>query len=194
MNRSTIATLLLIAFYAIYFGKMLLQRRRGIRTNQMGRGEKPRRLLFLERLLSIATYTVVAAELYSIFLGPSPLPSPLPLLGAVLGALGVTVFGLSVYTMGDSWRAGIPQEGNERLITAGIYRYSRNPAFLGFDLLYLGILLLLWNGPLLLFTLFAILMLHLQILAEESTLPATFGEEYLFYTRQVNRYLGRRTT
>ena len=43
-----------------------------------------------------------------------------------------------------------------------------------------------------LFTVFAIVMLHLQILQEERYLTATFGTEYLRYRHQVFRYLGRR--
>ena len=43
-----------------------------------------------------------------------------------------------------------------------------------------------------LFTVFAIVMLHLQILQEERYLTAAFGAEYLKYRHQVLRYLGRR--
>ena len=41
------------------------------------------------------------------------------------------------------------------------------------------------------FTVFAVSMLHLQILQEERYLTATFGAEYLKYRHQVLRYLGR---
>ena len=43
--------------------------------------------------------------------------------------------------MRDFWRAGIPETDKTELVTEGIYQISRNPAFLGFDLLYIGILL-----------------------------------------------------
>lgn len=43
--------------------------------------------------------------------------------------------------MRDSWRAGISETDKTELVTEGIYQISRNPAFLGFDLLYIGILL-----------------------------------------------------
>ena len=42
------------------------------------------------------------------------------------------------------------------------------------------------------FTVFAIVMLHLQILQEERYLTTTFGAEYLAYQHRVFRYLGRR--
>ena len=43
--------------------------------------------------------------------------------------------------MRDFWRAGISETDKTELVTEGIYQISRNPAFLGFDLLYIGILL-----------------------------------------------------
>ena len=42
------------------------------------------------------------------------------------------------------------------------------------------------------FTVFAIVMLHLQILQEEKYLEATFGESYLVYKEQVFRYFGKK--
>ena len=43
--------------------------------------------------------------------------------------------------MRDSWRAGIFETDKTKLVTEGIYQISRNPAFLGFDLLIIGTLL-----------------------------------------------------
>jgi len=42
-------------------------------------------------------------------------------------------------------------------------------------------------------TLWAIIMLHLQILQEEKYLPTVFGDEYLAYRKKVCRYFGRKT-
>lgn len=77
------------------------------------------------------------------------------------------------------------------LVTTGIYRFSRNPAFLGFDLMYVGVLLLYGNLLTLCVSAFAIVMLHLQILQEERYLVKTFGAPYQEYCRRVSRYLGR---
>ena len=58
--------------------------------------------------------------------------------------------------------------------------------------MYIGVLLMYCNLLTGMFTVFAIAMLHLQILQEERYLAAAFGEEYRAYRRQVLRYLGRR--
>ena len=110
-----------------------------------------------------------------------------------LGILGVAVFLCAVLEMRDSWRAGVSKTDQTELVTNGIYQLSRNPAFLGFDLVYIGILLMFFNWILLAATLFAMLMLHLQIVnVEEEFLITVFGEAYLEYRKKVNRYLGRR--
>ena len=109
-----------------------------------------------------------------------------------IAMLGDTIFLLSVLCMKDSWRAGIPDKDKTELVTTGIYRFSRTPAFLGFDLMYVGVLLLYGNLLTLSFSAFAIVMLHLQILQEERYLVNTFGAPYQEYCRHVSRYLGRK--
>ena len=51
------ALVVLAVFYGIYFTKMLLQKRRGIRTHQIGR-RKEKGIHTVETIMSIATYTV----------------------------------------------------------------------------------------------------------------------------------------
>lgn len=187
-----IGVLLLLAFYAIYLGKLLAQKRRGIQTDQIAKGRQKDKIYYTELVMKLATYSVVAAEAASILLAPPRLPLGVRLAGAALALAGDVVFGAAVYTMRDSWRAGLARGDRTELVTAGIYRFSRNPAFLGFDLVYLGLLLMFFNGVLLAFSLFAALMLHLQILQEEAYLPTVFGEDYLRYKQTVCRYFGRR--
>ena len=95
--------------------------------------------------------------------------------------------------MQDSWRAGVPKAEKTELVTRGIYQISRNPAFLGFDLVYIGMVMMFFNWGLLVTSIFAIVMLHLQIVnVEENFLMEVFGEEYLEYKEKVCRYLGRK--
>ncbi len=59
-------------------------------------------------------------------------------------------------------------------------------------MMYLGMLLMYCNLLTALFTAFAVVMLHLQILQEEKYLVGVFGVEYQEYRKHVFRYLGRR--
>ncbi len=186
-----LALLVLAVFYGIYFGKMLVQKKHGIRTHQIGR-RKEKGLHTVETLMSIATLGAPVAQLLSIAFGWNWLPANARFTGFCIGMLGDAVFLLSVLCMKDSWRAGIPDKDKTELVTTGIYRYSRNPAFLGFDFMYIGVLLMYGNLLTLAFSVFAMVMLHLQILQEERYLENSFGAAYTAYKKQVFRYLGRK--
>ena len=142
--------------------------------------------------MGIATVGIIPAQLLSIGFGWSHLSANARFTGFCVGLIGDLIFLISVLCMKDSWRAGIPDKDRTELVTDGIYAFSRNPAFLGFDLQYIGVLLMFCNLLTAAFTAFAVAMLHLQILQEERYLTSAFGAEYLTYRRRVFRYLGRR--
>ena len=185
------ALIVLAVFYGIYLVKQWRQKRRGIRTIQIGR-RKDTQIHTVETLMGIATVGIIPAQLLSITFGWSHLSANARFTGFCIGMVGDLIFLISVLCMKDSWRAGIPANDKTELVTGGVYAYSRNPAFLGFDLQYVGVLFLYCNLLTAAFTAFAVAMLHCQILQEERYLTAAFGAEYLKYRHQVFRYLGRR--
>lgn len=191
MLHQTLAILVLVAFYMIYFTKMLLQKKHGIQTHQIGR-RKEKGIHTVETFMSIATLCVPVAQVVSILFNWSWLPNSARFTGFCVGAIGDAVFLVAVITMKNSWRAGIPQNDKTELVQDGIYRWSRNPAFLGFDFMYIGVCLMFCNPLTIVFSLFAMITLHLQILQEEKYLAATFGTPYAEYRSQVFRYAGRR--
>ena len=186
-----LAIIVIAVFYAIYFAKMISQKRHGIQTHQIGR-VKEKSVHRVEVLMSIATLAAPVIQIMSIIFGWNHMPVNARFTGFCIGMLGDLIFLISVLCMKDSWRAGIPDKDKTKLITAGIYRYSRNPAFLGFVFMYIGLLLMYFNLSMLVVSAFAIIMLHMQILQEEHFLIDTFGEEYMEYKKHVFRYLGRR--
>ena len=186
-----LALLVLAVFYGIYLVKQWRQKCRGIRTMQIGR-RKDTQTHTVETLMGIATVGIIPAQLLSITFGWSHLSVNARFTGFCIGMVGDLIFLISVLCMKDSWRAGIPANDKTELVTGGVYAYSRSPAFLGFDLQYIGVLLMFCNLLTAAFTVFAVSMLHLQILQEERYLTAAFGPEYLQYRRHVLRYLGRR--
>ncbi len=192
MNYRLVAIILLLVFYGIYFTKMLIQRKKGIVTDQIAKGKKKDSGYYTELLMKIATYLAPVAEIISIIVGSSQLSFMNRILGVYFAVVGDIVFFIAVYTMKDSWRAGVAEDdtGKRNLVTEGIYNYSRNPAFLGFALVYIGILLMFFNPILLVVTAFAIIMLHLQILREEKFLESSFGDEYKKYKQRTSRYAG----
>lgn len=78
------------------------------------------------------------------------------------------------------------------LVTEGIYRWTRNPMYLGLSVLLLGWAVRLGTlSPFVLPPLFVLLMRQFQILPEEHALRERFGGDYERYCRQVGRWLGR---
>lgn len=186
-----LALLVLVIFYGIYFAKMLVQKRQGVQTRQIGR-VKEKSVHRVEVLMSIATLAAPVIQILSILFGWNHMPANARFTGFCIGMLGDIIFLVSVLCMKDSWRAGIPDKDRTKLVTTGIYRYSRNPAFLGFDFMYVGLLLMYFNLSMLVVSAFAIIMLHLQILQEERYLTENYGDSYREYRKHVFRYLGRK--
>lgn len=191
MPYFALALVVLVLFYTVYFVKMLIQHKHGIKTRQIGR-RKEKDIHMVELLMSIATLAAPAAQLISIAFGWSCMPSGARFTGFLIGMLGDIIFLISVVCMKDSWRAGIPDKDKTELVTNCIYKFSRNPAFLGFDFMYAGVLLMYFNPLTAVFSLFAAITLHLQILQEEKYLTSVFGSSYTAYKSRVFRYLGRK--
>lgn len=95
--------------------------------------------------MKVATIFVPLTEMLSIYTNYSILSGMLRYARSVIATAGDIVFVISVLTMKDSWRAGVSETDKTELVTDGIYQISRNPAFLGFDLVYIGILLMFFN-------------------------------------------------
>jgi protein-S-isoprenylcysteine O-methyltransferase Ste14 len=90
-------------------------------------------------------------------------------------------------------RHGTPVRGTEPVITivaTGPYRFSRNPIYLSFVLLHLGIALTANRLWILLMVIPTLLYLSLGVIArEESYLARKFGNEYGGYRNSVRRWL-----
>lgn len=191
MIYQIIAILILATFYTFYIAKIMIQKKQSIQTNQMGIGNKPKKVLLIERIMSCATVLAVIFEVGSIFFVKDFPTKEIRIIGIMIGIMGVIFFALATITMKNSWRVGIPEEKTS-LITNGIYKWSRNPAFVGFDLLYLSMCLMFFNIPLVIVSVWAAVMLHLQILQEETHMYHMFGEEYAEYKKHTLRYFGKK--
>lgn len=81
-------------------------------------------------------------------------------------------------------------EKSKRLVTGGIYAYTRNPMYLSLSGVLFGWALYLGNLSALIFPpLFLLIIARLQIVPEEKALEAHFGEVYRHYKDKVRRWL-----
>ena len=123
---------------------------------------------------------------------------PLPLVQHAVAApigLGVVIAAIALFiTAVRTFRAaGTPVPGNRAtttIVRTGPYSFSRNPIYLAFSALQLGIAL--WVGSLWLAVTLVpalALMSFWVIPREERYLAARFGSEYLAYKASVRRWL-----
>jgi protein-S-isoprenylcysteine O-methyltransferase Ste14 len=109
-------------------------------------------------------------------------------IGSVLIAFGLITSTIASLTLKKSWRIGVDENEKTELITNGIYKYSRNPYFLSYDFVLVGMVFCLWSPFLILSVLITIILFHLMILKEENYLENKHHENYNRYKREVRRY------
>jgi len=107
------------------------------------------------------------------------------LAGLLCALLGVVSFARARTTVNP-----LAPETASTLVTGGIYRYTRNPMYLGLMIFLIGWGLFLASPPaVLLAFLFVPYMNRFQIRPEEQALGALFGPDYEKYRAKVRRWL-----
>ena len=88
----------------------------------------------------------------------------------------------------------LPIDAPKRLVIRGLYRYSRNPMYVGLITMVAGWAILFWSIILVGYGLFLFVFFSVFIhFHEEPHLSREFGEEYEEYKSQVGRWLPRPT-
>lgn len=112
-------------------------------------------------------------------------------LGLLVGVAGAV---LAIRCATDFVRFGhgtpAPIDPPKKLVTTGLYRYSRNPMYMGMVCLLLGEAILFRSLHLWIYTGMVAIGFHAYILLyEEPALRRRFGESYLEYCRTVPRWV-----
>jgi protein-S-isoprenylcysteine O-methyltransferase Ste14 len=129
------------------------------------------------------------------FLGRfAPLPLIVPMILRNVGLLMTFVgflLGIGAFVEFRKARTTLDPHGSaKQLVTSGIYRFTRNPIYLGFLLMIIGLPLnsgLYWGIVLAPF--YAFMMHRLIIQHEEVYLQRKFGKAYMAYMSRVRRWL-----
>jgi protein-S-isoprenylcysteine O-methyltransferase Ste14 len=129
------------------------------------------------------------------FLGrfaPLPFAAPVVLryIGLALTFVGF-LLGIGAFIEFRKARTTVDPHGSaKKLVTSGIYRFTRNPIYLGFLLMIIGLPLnsgLYWG--LVMAPFYVLLMNRLIIQHEEAYLEKKFGKTYTDYTSRVRRWV-----
>jgi protein-S-isoprenylcysteine O-methyltransferase Ste14 len=110
---------------------------------------------------------------------------------AILFAGAVALIALAQIQMGASWRIGVPADGPGPLIARGLFRWSRNPIFVG--MIGAVLALFLWSPHIGTAAILAATwtLTLIQVRIEEEALREKHGDEYERYAHEVGRWFGR---
>jgi protein-S-isoprenylcysteine O-methyltransferase Ste14 len=111
-----------------------------------------------------------------------------PIPAAIIMSIGSAFMIFAFRDLGDSLRVGLPAEATN-LKTKGIYHISRNPIYVGVDLIAIASVLFIPGMINAGCAVVGIAVHHAIILSEEKFLEDRFGEEWLNYKQKTRRYI-----
>jgi protein-S-isoprenylcysteine O-methyltransferase Ste14 len=181
--------LTIVLLLGMVWGRILLLRRKGINAIKFGGIDKedfliPPFAFFYFYVVFAAAFNLPSAGRQEFFHSEA-----VSWIGAFFCLAGLIFVFLSIVSFGRSFRVGIDTDRPDKLITTGIFAFSRNPIYVAFGFILLGQFLLFSNWILLVFIFAALWLIHRQVSREENYLRDHYGEQYSEYCGQVRRYL-----
>ena len=112
------------------------------------------------------------------------------ILGGLITMLGIATNIPAVLKFRASNENVIPWTGSETIIVSGVYRFTRNPMYLGMTLISLGVAVLAASYAILIAAILASIIIdRFVIRREEYYLEQRFGQSYTDYKRRVRRWI-----
>jgi protein-S-isoprenylcysteine O-methyltransferase Ste14 len=151
--------------------------------------------MFARALLAfIALPGIVAFAIPIIIVANSGMTSAVRLPGIVVSACGLTALLWCVWAFYSNGKGTLaPWCPPTRMVTVGLYRFSRNPMYLAVLLVLVGWALSLASLSLGVYAVLVALAFHLRVvLGEEPWLARTHGAQWQVYEQSVPRWLGLR--
>lgn len=199
MNYINIISLILFSIFIIsYVMKLIiLYKKYKVNGNVLAKGTKEKNIKSIEALVKTSTFLwgftwfvesvfeKYMLKYFSYFINSLLVRY----IGLILLFIGILIFAIAAFSMKSSWRVGIDKNTKTKLVTYGIYKFSRNPAFVGFNTMFIGLFATFPNILTFIILILNIISIHLLILQEEKHLLLTFGDDYKEYKKNTPRYL-----
>ncbi|NBA85933.1 isoprenylcysteine carboxyl methyltransferase [Emticicia sp. CRIBPO] len=111
--------------------------------------------------------------------------------GLFLFISGLIVMLICIFNFAVKGRGTLsPADPTKKLVLEGLYRYSRNPMYVGVMMILIGESVYTGSFSLLVYSLVILAAFHLFIVfREEPRLQRDFGEEYTEYSQKVRRWI-----
>lgn len=138
---------------------------------------------------------LIAAAMWGISLGApaASLPITIRVVAAIAIALAGVAFsfaGVVAFRRAKTTLNPLKPGTSSSLVTSGVYRFTRNPMYVGLALVLLAWAVFLSSGWTLLGPLtFILYMTRFQIMPEETVLSRMYGAAYSAYQAKVRRWL-----
>jgi len=118
---------------------------------------------------------------------------PLHWLGLIMAVLGALTLGACIVEFARSGKGTLsPLDAPPLLVARGLYRYVRNPMYVGVTTVLAGELLVVRSIAMFRYVTGWLILVNIFVLAwEEPTLRRMFGEQYLEYKKAVPRWIPR---
>lgn len=111
-------------------------------------------------------------------------------LGVALGGAGIALCVVAQFAMGSSWRIGVDHTHQTDLVTAGVFRWIRNPIFSAMVVAVAALVLIVPNVIGIGALVALVVGLELQVrCVEEPYLRRSHGETYEQYTSTAGRFV-----
>lgn len=183
-----IAALTIALMLGTVLSRVLMMKRAGIQAMNFGKIDKtdfliPPFALFYFYLVFANTFNLPTITRQEIFNA-----APISWVGVVFCLAGLLVLLWSLVSFGESFRIGIDIDNPDKLVTTGVFSFSRNPIYVAFGMILLGQFLIFSDQILLIYLLAGILLFHRQVLREEEYLKKYYGSEFSDYCQRVRRY------
>ncbi len=144
-------------------------------------------------LILVSGFAAIYAPIYLLTGGERILPGWLTYSAIPFWLIGASIILWCFWTFtfyGEGTPA--PIDPPKKLVAIGLYRYVRNPIYIGVLLILIGHVAWFGRINLVIYLLTAFLAFHLfVILYEEPTLTKKFGKQYEAYFKKVPRWLPR---
>jgi len=106
----------------------------------------------------------------------------------VFAGIGLSAISAGMFVKADTGL--IPFEEATALVTDGIFRFTRNPMYVGMFLMVFGAAFLMGSvGALIPWLMFVLIIRFNFVTGEERFMEATFGQQYLDYKSRVRRWI-----
>ena len=184
-----LAALTLVLLLGMVLTRVVWMKRAGTSAMHFGKIDKTDFLILPFALFYF--YTVLAAA-FNLPLVSTQLffhSEVISWVGVVLCLGALILLLLSLVSFGKSFRVGIDVDHADKLVTTGVFAFSRNPIYVAFGFVLLGQFLVFPNWILLIYIAAGIGLFHRQVLREEGFLRRQYGQEYVEYCYRVRRYL-----